>query len=208
MYRILCFIDPVSIPSNHVSYNTSSFYTCSIEFLHNDILKISIPFSTTLLFAKINIQQTIPQNFGCKFLWVGESSYDGEQHTFGFNYLINNFPDYFISQRATVNWGSQYRNKPRLIHFDHNDKTDNVCVPRDGKLWTDHQHFKKSNYKQREAQHCGMIIIDCITNTLQDVSKMQPTLQQKAHDLSVFSAAVNNTVGIVVTLQIPNTTTE
>jgi len=53
------------------------------------------------------------------------------------------------------------------------------------------QHFKNSNYKQREAQHCGMIITDCITNTLQDVRKMQPTLQQKAHDLSLFSAVVN-----------------
>jgi hypothetical protein len=27
-------------------------YTCSIEFLHDNILKISIPFSTTLIFAK------------------------------------------------------------------------------------------------------------------------------------------------------------
>jgi hypothetical protein len=50
---------------------------------------------------------------------VGESSYNGEQHTFGFNYLINNFPEthYFISQRATINLGSQHRNKPRSIHL-------------------------------------------------------------------------------------------
>jgi len=36
---------------------------------------------------------------------VGESSYNGEQHAFGVNYLINNFPEthYFISQTATVN---------------------------------------------------------------------------------------------------------
>ena len=52
-----------------------------------------------------------------------------------------------------------------------------------------------------------MIITDCITKTLQDVSKLQSTLQQKAHDLSLFSAVVNNTAGIVVTSQIPNTTT-
>jgi hypothetical protein len=113
---------------------------------------------------------------------------------FGFNYLINNFPEthYFISQWANINWGSQHRNKPRLIHFDQNDETHNVCEPRDGKFWTNCQQFKNSNYKQREAQHCGMIITDCINNTLQDVCKMQPTLQQKAHDLSLFSAAVNN----------------
>jgi hypothetical protein len=109
---------------------------------------------------------------------VGESSYNGEQHTFGFNYLINNLPQtyYFISQRATVNWGSQHRNKTGLTHFDQNDETDNVCVSRDGKLWTDCQHFKNGNYKQREAQHRGTIITDCTTNTPQDVSKMQPTL--------------------------------
>ena len=86
VYRMLGFTDSVSIPANHVSYNNSSFYTCSIEFLHDDILKIRIPFSTKLIFANINIQQNKPQNFGCKFLWVGESSYNGEQHTFGFNF--------------------------------------------------------------------------------------------------------------------------
>ena len=110
-------------------------------------------------------------------------------------YSINNQPETccFISQRATVNWGSQHRNTPRLIYFDQNDETDIVCVPWNGKLWNDCQHFKNSKYKQREAQHHGIIITDCVTNTLQDVSKMQPTLQQKANALSLFSAVVNNT---------------